>query len=624
MRNIVKRTALASSLILAGLSVSLYASAQDAASVIPDISGKKVLVGFWHNWGSKSDGYKRGTAAEVALSAVPEGYNVITVAFMKGEGIPTFKPYNQSDAGFRAEIGKLNTQGRVVLLSLGGADAHIQLATGDAQKFADEIIRLVELYGFDGLDIDLEGNAILAGANQTEIPAALKIVKQRYPGFIISMAPEFPYLRSGGSYEKLIKGLEGYYDFISPQYYNQAGDGVTDDQGLWLAQNNLKRQADFLFYLSDSLIHGSRGFIQIPADKLAIGLPSNADAAGSGYVQNEADVRSALERLTAQGTPIKGLMTWSINWDAGHDANGNAYGYEFVNRYAKLLNDNDTPEPGPDIEAPSRPGKPVAAVNAGTIALKWNASVDNIGVDHYEIWRDGVKTGQSLRPEWQDTLTQPATTYSYHVVAADRAGNRSEASENTLVTSASEDTQAPSVPDEVKASSISQTSATLSWKAAIDNVAVSSYQVWRDGQKVASSATTSWTDNGLQAGKTYHYQVTASDAAGNRSEKSQPIAVTTLKKSDAGYSQWSSQKIYNTGDKVSWKGHDYKAKWWTQDNEPGDSDVWEDLNPVSGGEWRSGKVYLSGEEATYQGKHWVAQWWTKGDIPGSSNVWKLK
>ncbi|QGH62016.1 chitinase [Serratia proteamaculans] len=337
MQTRFKKNRLTTGLLLAGMLCSQASfAAPDAASAFPDISQKKIMIGFWHNWASKSDGYQQGTSADVALSKVPAAYDIVTVAFMTGSGIPTFKPYNMTDAEFRAEIGKLNARGQAVLLSLGGADAHIELKQGEATKLANEIIRLVEQYGFDGLDIDLEGAAIIAGANQTEIPAALKIVKNTFPKFIISMAPEFPHLRTGGAYEKLIKGLQGYYDVISPQYYNQMGDGVAANDG-WYPQNDDAKKADFLYYLTDSLIHGTRGFIQIPADKLAIGLPSNPDAAGNGYVKKEVDVRSAYERLAAQGTPIKGLMTWSINWDAGHDKNGNNYGNEFVTRYAPLL-----------------------------------------------------------------------------------------------------------------------------------------------------------------------------------------------------------------------------------------------------------------------------------------------
>ena len=55
---------------------------------------------------------------------------------MKSDGttrIPTFKPYNQTDTAFRQEVAQLNSQGRAVLLALGGADAHIQLVKGDEQ-----------------------------------------------------------------------------------------------------------------------------------------------------------------------------------------------------------------------------------------------------------------------------------------------------------------------------------------------------------------------------------------------------------------------------------------------------------------------------------------------------------
>ena len=161
------------STVAVGLWLTPTQASADAADTMVDISGKKVLVGYWHNWASKGrDGYKQGTSASLNLSEVNQAYNVVPVSFMKSDGttrIPTFKPYNQTDTAFRQEVAQLNSQGRAVLLALGGADAHIQLVKGDEQAFANEIIRQVETYGFDGLDIDLEQLAITAGDNQTVI-----------------------------------------------------------------------------------------------------------------------------------------------------------------------------------------------------------------------------------------------------------------------------------------------------------------------------------------------------------------------------------------------------------------------------------------------------------------------
>lgn len=72
--------------------------------IMPDITNKKILMGFWHNWSAgNSDGYQQGSSTWLNLTDVPVEYNVVAVAFMKGSGIPTFQPYNLSDAEFRVK-----------------------------------------------------------------------------------------------------------------------------------------------------------------------------------------------------------------------------------------------------------------------------------------------------------------------------------------------------------------------------------------------------------------------------------------------------------------------------------------------------------------------------------------
>ncbi|MCS4320816.1 chitinase/predicted carbohydrate-binding protein with CBM5 and CBM33 domain [Serratia sp. BIGb0234] len=323
---------------------------------IPELlSGKgKIVMGFWHNWSPEpGQGYKQGRFTEMRLSEVPVNYNVIVVAFMKildnNDHIPDFKPYKGTASEFRRQVDLVHLQGRKVLISLGGADAHIELRSGDEISLANRIIALTEQYDFDGLDIDLEQAAITAANNQTVIPSALKIVKDHFrslnKNFIIGMAPEFHHLARGREYNTYIESLEGYYDYIAPQFYNQDGASVHVDGIGKIEQNNDVLKEDFLYYLTESLVTGTRGFIKIPHDKFIIGLPSNNDAAATGYVIEPQNVYNALERLKAAGQDILGLMTWSINWDAGFSNSGETYAWEFINRYGYLAGDGTEPEP---------------------------------------------------------------------------------------------------------------------------------------------------------------------------------------------------------------------------------------------------------------------------------------
>lgn len=315
-----------------------------------------VVVGYWHNW-CDGAGYKGGNAPCVTLDEVDPMYNVVNVSFMKvfntSEGrIPTFKLDSNiglSEQQFIDQIGALNQQGRAVLIALGGADAHVELKTGDEQAFAQEIIRLTDKFGFDGLDIDLEQSAVTASDNQTVIPAALRLVKEHYQqqgkNFLITMAPEFPYLTEGGKYVPYITGLEGYYDWINPQFYNQGGDGIWVEGVGWIAQNNDALKQEFIYYISDSLSNGTRGFHKIPHDKLVFGIPSNIDAAATGFVQDPQDLYDAFDQLKAQGQALRGVMTWSVNWDMGTDKNGQAYGEKFVKDYGPFIHGQTPPPP---------------------------------------------------------------------------------------------------------------------------------------------------------------------------------------------------------------------------------------------------------------------------------------
>jgi chitodextrinase len=90
------------------------------------------------------------------------------------------------------------------------------------------------------------------------------------------------------------------------------------------------------------------------------------------------------------------------------------------------------------------------------------------------------------------------------------------------------DSEAPTVPQNVSAFVLSQSSVRLTWDASTDNVSVEGYHIYREGVPVTTTAVTEYTDTGLQESTTYHYTVSAYDATGNESDPSSTVAVTTL------------------------------------------------------------------------------------------------
>ena len=89
------------------------------------------------------------------------------------------------------------------------------------------------------------------------------------------------------------------------------------------------------------------------------------------------------------------------------------------------------------------------------------------------------------------------------------------------------DTVAPSVPTGLAATPVSTTQINLSWNASTDNVGVTGYQVFRNGQQIATTTTTSFSNTGLTPATTYQYAVRASDAAGNTSALTTAVSATT-------------------------------------------------------------------------------------------------
>ena len=90
-----------------------------------------------------------------------------------------------------------------------------------------------------------------------------------------------------------------------------------------------------------------------------------------------------------------------------------------------------------------------------------------------------------------------------------------------------EDTQAPTVPQNLKVLSKTLNSITVSWDTSTDNIGVAGYKIYRDGQEIGTSTTNQYTDTGLKDGTTYIYTVKAFDYMGNMSLPSNEVTATT-------------------------------------------------------------------------------------------------
>jgi chitodextrinase/cytochrome c553 len=183
-----------------------------------------------------------------------------------------------------------------------------------------------------------------------------------------------------------------------------------------------------------------------------------------------------------------------------------------------------------DTDPPSVPQNLTAeAVSATQINLAWDASTDNKAVTGYKIYRNNIHLASPFGTTYEDAGLSEGATYSYEVSALDAAGNESDRSLAVQETAAGVvDTEAPSVPANLTGEAVSATQINLAWDASTDNKAVTGYKIYRDNSYVASGTENSYADTGISEGHTYSYEVSAYDAAGNESDRSLAVQVTTI------------------------------------------------------------------------------------------------
>ncbi len=164
----------------------------------------------------------------------------------------------------------------------------------------------------------------------------------------------------------------------------------------------------------------------------------------------------------------------------------------------------------------------VTSASVFGINLIWNEAEDNVKAIGYYIYRDGIKIADVSEPSYNDTNIISGNEYSYYIEAYDEWKNVSEKSESVVVSSVL-DTEPPLMPTGLKISSKTATSVVITWDAAVDNMSIAGYEVFRDGESIGITGLTEYKDSGVVLGTSYEYSVLAIDTAGNKSPKSVSI-----------------------------------------------------------------------------------------------------
>ncbi|MFJ2778795.1 MULTISPECIES: chitinase [unclassified Kitasatospora] len=294
----------------------------------------KVLQGYWENWDGAANGVHppMGWIPLTDARIPAHGYNVVTTAFpvILSDGTALWQ--DGMDTGVKVptptEVCQAKANGLTVLMSIGGAAAGIDLSsTAVADRFVATIVPILKAGNFDGIDIDLETGLVGSGSITALSPSQSNLIRiidgilaAMPAGFGLTMAPETAYVTGAsivygsiwGAYLPVIKKYadNGRLWWLNMQYYNGSMYGCAGDSYSAGTVQGFTQQTDCL----DKGLTVQGTTVRVPYDKQVPGLPAQPGA-GGGYM-NTTQVAQAWNTYgTTTTNRLKGLMTWSLNWD---------------------------------------------------------------------------------------------------------------------------------------------------------------------------------------------------------------------------------------------------------------------------------------------------------------------
>ncbi|QGY46289.1 T9SS type A sorting domain-containing protein [Maribellus comscasis] len=269
--------------------------------------------------------------------------------------------------------------------------------------------------------------------------------------------------------------------------------------------------------IADTIVAVNSADIQIPLVNVFTNTSSSGVTFGktvSGNTNSGLITTTIVnDTLTLSIAPNKaGEVFITVKDSAKH----NTYGVKYVETSFKVTVVDD--------ELPSVPADFAGSPSETSISLSWTASTDNVGVTGYNIYKDGVFKTSVVGTNYLADKLNPGTEYTFEVEAFDAEGNRSEKA--LLVILTTDDETPPSMPENLTAIP-SETSIELSWTASIDNVGVTGYVIYLDGDSINMVTETVFNATELNALTEYVFEVEAFDASGNKSGKASVTVSTT-------------------------------------------------------------------------------------------------
>jgi chitinase len=300
------------------------------------------LIGYWAGYGA--------AGSNLPLRQVSPQWDVIIVAFSTPdntapEGAMQFRtPAGLDTEQFKADIAYLKSQGKKVMISLGGGGQYFTLADPKRiPNFVSSVTRIVTEYGFDGIDIDFESPSLSLDPGDTDFqnPAtpsivnlisALRQLRGHFgPRFMISLVPEGTQIPAGypsyggqfGSYLAITYALRDILSFMDVQDYNtpplEGLDGEIYQPG----------SVDYHAAMTELLLHGfevggdpKQFFPPMPADKVAVGFltgdttPTIVSQAMDYLITGRAPAGTRYKLREPTGyTGMIGAMFWTIDAD---------------------------------------------------------------------------------------------------------------------------------------------------------------------------------------------------------------------------------------------------------------------------------------------------------------------